>query len=93
MQSPLFDDPRAAEAWADEIFDQSMTDQNHPYYNCNGWSSTYVEFSDGSTKYMMVENKVYLFLCNHLYLMIQGLLKHGPINSLVLWMKVVHIII
>ena len=51
MQSPLFDDPRAAEAWADEIFDQSMTDQNHPYYNCNGWSSTYVEFSDGSTKY------------------------------------------
>ena len=33
------------------IFDQSMTDQNHPYYNCNGWSSTYVEFSDGSTKY------------------------------------------
>ncbi|MDU1122057.1 MAG: flagellar biosynthesis protein FlgM, partial [Erysipelotrichaceae bacterium] len=48
MQSPLFDDPRAAEAWADQYF--GTLDENSPYYDL-GYGSCPVKFSDGSDKY------------------------------------------
>ena len=48
MQSPIFDDPRAAEAWADQFF--GTLDESSPYYNL-GYSSCYIGYSDGTEKY------------------------------------------
>ena len=48
MQSPLFDDPRAAEAWADQYF--GTLDENSPYYDL-GYGSCPVKFSEGPDKY------------------------------------------
>ena len=48
MQSPLFDDPRAAEAWAEPFY--NSFDENNPYLGL-GFSSCLVKFSDGSRKY------------------------------------------
>ena len=48
MQSPSFDDPRAAEAWAEPFY--NSFDENNPYLGL-GFSSCLVKFSDGSRKY------------------------------------------
>ena len=48
MQSPIFDTPEEAYAWADQYF--GTLDENSPYYDL-GYHGTSIGYSDGTEKY------------------------------------------